>query len=121
MPYTTTTDKWVKLAQADAFTTDVGACVKYKNLHIAIFNFKQRTQWYAIDNICPHKQQSVLSRGIVGETKGSPKVACPLHKNAFLLKTGKCVTDGDTPDVRTYDIKCENETIYLNLNSLENK
>ncbi len=112
-------NNWIKIAQADDFATNVGGCVKLQDKHIAVFNFEDRTQWYAIDNLCPHRQQDVLSRGIIGETSGEPKVACPLHKNSFSLKTGKCLTDDNLSAVRTYDIKCEEGTLYLNLDTPE--
>ncbi len=115
MSNTMTTDNWIKVAQEADFATDVGGCIKHHNKHIAIFNINNRTEWYAIDNICPHKGQNVLSRGIVGDTDGEPKVACPLHKNAFLLKTGQCISDETTPGVRSYEIKCENGEIFINL------
>lgn len=43
-------------------------------------------EWYATQNVCPHKRALVLSEGIVGSKEGILKVACPLHKNNFALK-----------------------------------
>ena len=45
-------------------------------------------QWYACQNLCPHKQEMVLARGIIGDQQGVPKVACPLHKKTFSLESG---------------------------------
>lgn len=44
-------------------------------------------EWYATQNVCPHKRALVLSEGIVGSRDGIMKVACPLHKNNFDLST----------------------------------
>ena len=51
-------------------------------------NFHHRSRWYAVENSCPHKGQQVLSQGLTGEDRGRPKIACPLHKNSFSLRTG---------------------------------
>ena len=37
---------------------------------IAVFNFASRGEWYASQNMCPHKKAFVLSRGILGDQKG---------------------------------------------------
>ena len=59
---------------------------------IAVFRFTRRGEWYATQNMCPHKQSFVLSRGIVGDQNGTPKVACPMHKKTFSLEDGSCLT-----------------------------
>src|SRR6188508_1052721 len=82
---------WFKAARTVDFPENGGACVKYKDMQIAVFNFSRRNEWYACQNLCPHKMQMVLSRGMVGSVEGEPKVACPFHKKAFSLKTGSCL------------------------------
>lgn len=80
---------WFKAAPVTKFPANGGACIKYKDKQIAIFNHSRENTWYACQNLCPHKMEMVLSRGLIGEDSGEPKVACPLHKNSFSLKTGK--------------------------------
>ena len=46
-------------------------------------------------NICPHKQAFVLLQGILGDSAGNLKVACPLHKKQFALETGDEINGGD--------------------------
>ena len=46
-------------------------------------------------NMCPHKREFVLSRGLLGDQAATPKVACPLHKKTFSLETGECLTGED--------------------------
>lgn len=82
---------WFKAARVEDFPENGGACVKYKDLQIAVFNFSRRNEWYACQNLCPHKMQMVLSRGMIGSVNGEPKVACPFHKKTFSLKTGECL------------------------------
>ena len=103
---------WFKAAPVAKFPENGGACVKYKGMQIAVFNFAREGTWYACQNLCPHKMEMVLSRGIIGEEQGEPKVACPLHKNSFSLKTGKHL-NGDLNRIATYPVKIEGDFVYI--------
>ncbi|GGZ29058.1 nitrite reductase small subunit [Echinicola pacifica] len=103
---------WYKAAEVSAIPENGGACIKYNDLQIAIFNFSRRNEWYACQNLCPHKMQMILSRGMIGSSEGEPKVACPFHKKTFSLKTGKNI-NGDTCDIATYPIKIEEGFVYV--------
>ena len=37
---------WFKAARATDFPENGGACVKYKDMQIAVFNFSRRNEWY---------------------------------------------------------------------------
>lgn len=98
-------------------TTDVpengGVCVKYKNTQIALFNFTRRGEWYATQNLCPHRMQMALSRGMIGSQNGEPKIACPFHKNTFSLVDGRCLTSSDCGNLTTYPVKIEDGLVYI--------
>jgi len=79
---------------------------------MAVFHFASRDEWYATDNLCPHKQEMVLSRGILGSDGPIPKVACPLHKKTFSLKDGECL-NGDLPSITTYPVRITNGEVFL--------
>ena len=89
-----------------------GVCVKYKYKQIALFNFTRRGEWYASQNMCPHRMQMALSRGMIGSLDGEPKVACPFHKKNFSLVDGHCLS-GDDYKIKTYHVKVENEMVYI--------
>ena len=63
---------------------------------------------FAISNVDPFSNASVLSRGIVGSRLGEgsdiPFVASPMHKQAFDLRTGQCLDDADVR-IPTYDVR----------------
>ncbi len=103
---------WFKAAPVSAFPKDGGGCVLYQGKQIAVFNFSRRNEWYACQNLCPHKMQMILSRGMIGADKVDPKVACPFHKKTFSLKTGECL-NGDVCDIATYPVKIEDEFVYI--------
>jgi hypothetical protein len=56
----------------------------------------------------------VLARGILGDAAGKPKVACPLHKNAFDLQSGACLT-GDLRAIATFSVKIEGDDVWVEL------
>ena len=103
---------WFKAAAVDKFPEDGGACVKYKDKQIAVFNFTRLGKWYACQNLCPHKMEMVLSRGMVGDDKGIPKVACPLHKKTFSLETGENL-NSDLAPIATYPVKIEAGYVFI--------
>ncbi|MEM6737471.1 MAG: nitrite reductase small subunit NirD [Bacteroidota bacterium] len=104
--------EWVFACETDAFPQNGGICIKYHDLQIAIFNFTRRNEWYATQNLCPHKQQMILSRGMIGSDGDEPKVACPFHKNTFSLKTGKNL-NGSLCDIATYPVKIEGNKVFV--------
>ena len=103
---------WFKAARVSDFPENGGACVKYKDLQIAVFNFSRRNEWYACQNLCPHKMQMVLSRGMIGSIEGDPKIACPFHKRTFSLRNGQCLT-GDEDKISVFPVKVEDGFIYI--------
>jgi nitrite reductase (NADH) small subunit len=103
---------WYRAAPVSKFPTNGGACVKYKDKQIAVFNFTREGTWYACQNLCPHKMEMVLSRGMIGEDRGEPKVACPLHKNTWSLKTGQHL-NGELPSITTYPVKVTDDFVYI--------
>lgn len=92
--------------------TDGGACVLVNGQQIAIYNFARRGEWYATQNLCPHKQQMALSRGMIGTTFDEPKVACPFHKKTFSLKSGACLS-GDEYQIKTYPVKVVDGEVFV--------
>ncbi len=106
--------RWFKAAHVSKFPENGGACVKFEDQQIAVFNFTRRSEWYACQNMCPHKMQMALSRGMVGSQETEPKVACPFHKKTFSLRTGTCL-NGDEHSIKVYPVKVENDYVYIGL------
>lgn len=114
---TVTLDKvseWIYACDVDKFPENGGLCIQHKNLQIAVFNFTRRNEWYATQNLCPHKQQMILSRGMIGSDEEEPKVACPFHKNTFSLKTGKNL-NGSLCNLATYPVKIEGNQVLIGI------
>lgn len=103
---------WVHVGSVADFPKDGGAAIKYGDVQIAVFNFSSRGEWYACQNMCPHKKSFVLARGIVGTQADLPKVACPLHKKTFSLASGDCLS-GEDYSIKTFPVKVTGEEVYL--------
>ena len=106
--------QWVQVGHACEFPENGGAAIKYGQVQIAVYNFTSRGEWYACQNMCPHKNAFVLSRGIIGTADGIPKVACPLHKKPFSLKTGECLS-GEDFSLKVFPIKVSGGEVFLEL------
>ncbi|QDV16194.1 Nitrite reductase [NAD(P)H] [Gimesia panareensis] len=112
--------EWVKVGVVSDFPAESGSTVKYGNSQLAVFNFQSRGEWFACQQMCPHKQAMVLSRGILGDAQGIPKVACPLHKKTFSLENGSCLSGEEEYAVNVFNVKVdEQENVYLELPEAE--
>lgn len=103
---------WFKAARTTDFPENAGACVKYKDLQIAVFNFSRRNEWYACQNLCPHKKQMILSRGMIGSAGNEPKVACPFHKRTFSLRSGHCLNAAEET-ISVFPVRIEDGFVYI--------
>ena len=96
------------------FPKDGGAAVKVGKTQVAVFQFSSRGEWYATQNMCPHKKAFVLSRGILGNQDEVPKVSCPLHKKNFSLKDGTCIS-GEDYTIETFPVVIDGDDVLLEL------
>jgi nitrite reductase (NADH) large subunit len=106
--------RWVQVGKVWDFPADGGAAVKYSHTQIAVFNFASRSEWFATQNMCPHRREFVLSRGLLGDQKGTPKVSCPVHKKNFSLESGKCIS-GEDFSLEVFPVRVDGDDVYLHL------
>uniref|UniRef100_A0A7S0WSJ9 Rieske domain-containing protein n=1 Tax=Pyramimonas obovata TaxID=1411642 RepID=A0A7S0WSJ9_9CHLO len=102
----TTNARWVRVGAAADFPGDAGLTVLYGKSQLAVFNLASRGEWFATQNMCPHKRAFVLSRSLVGEAGADmrPYAACPLHKKHFDLASGACTTDAEEEGILTFPV-----------------
>ncbi len=106
--------EWYKAGSVEDFPEDGGMAIKYQDTQIAVYNFTSKGEWYATQNLCPHRLEMALARGIIGDECEEPKVACPFHKKTFSLKTGACLS-GDNYQIETYPVKIENGQVLIGI------
>ena len=103
---------WVRVGTVGDFPRNGGATVKYGDTQIAVFNLTDLGEWRACQNMCPHKNAFVLSRGITGSAGPVPKVTCPLHKLPFSLETGECLS-GDPYALKVFPVQVAGDGVYV--------
>ncbi len=106
--------QWVSAGKVSDFPVDGGMAVQHGRAQIAVYNFSSRGEWYAVQNVCPHKKEQVLARGLIGDQCGTPKVACPLHKKTFSLKDGSCLS-GEKFGLHTFPTKVVDGEVFVEL------
>jgi nitrite reductase (NADH) small subunit len=87
-----------------------GVCALVAGQQVAIVRTGEGL--FALDNLDPFSKAFVLSRGIVGDKGGVPKIASPIYKQTFDLRTGRCLED---PRVRvpTYEVRVERGRVLV--------
>jgi len=102
---------WSSVCTVDDVLPDTGVCALVGGRHVAVFRVGQ-AQWFAIDNVDPKSQASVLSRGLVGNLGERIVVASPLYKNHFDLRTGECV-ESPEHSVHAHPVRVEEGRVYI--------
>ena len=106
---------WIQVGKISDFIPNVGTPILYGDTQLAIFNNAQRGEWYCTQNMCPHKQAFVLSQGIIGDSNGISKVACPLHKKQFSLSSGEQIGGDDELKILTFPVQVIGDDIMVQL------
>ena len=63
-------------------------------------------RWYAVDEICPHRNQS-MERASVAHGE----ITCPHHRFRFDLETGRC--NRSCAPVQIYDVIIEDGRVWV--------
>ena len=95
-------DAWTRVCALEQIVPDTGVCCLVSGKQVAVFRLGDRV--FAIGNYDPFSRANVLSRGLVGDRGGRPKVASPIYKQSFALDTGECLDDENVA-VPTYEVR----------------
>ena len=104
---------WTTVCPLSRITLNTGVCALVGGQQVAIFRVGE-VEVYAIANYDPFSQAFVLSRGIVGDRNGIPKVASPIYKQNFSLLTGQCLDD-ETVRVAVYPTQVIEGNVQVSL------
>jgi len=105
---------WKKAVTVTDIPLHSGRTIKFDEKQIALFHFAENT-WYAVQNLCPHDGQMVISRGLIGDFMGEPKVSCPLYKHSFSLQSGESIDEDSSLHLITFPTKMEDNWVYIKL------
>ena len=98
---------WERVCRLDDLTPGRGAAARVGGRQVAIFRLvadDAAPTVFALGNRCPFSGAHVMSRGIVGDAAGVPKVASPVYKQGFDLRTGVCLDDPEV-SVPAYPVR----------------
>jgi nitrite reductase (NADH) small subunit len=95
---------WVDVCAVDELVPDRGECALVGEHQVAVFRVSPDGELYALSNFDPFSRAHVLSRGVVGSKGDVPKVASPMYKQTFDLRTGQCLDDPST-SVPTFPVR----------------
>jgi nitrite reductase (NADH) small subunit len=109
---TTKSNQWVTVCNLSDIQPNTGVCALIGESQVAIFRIGETNEVYAIGNYDPFSKAFVLSRGIIGDRKGILKVASPIYKQNFDLKTGQCLDD-DSVRVPSYPVRIVENSIQV--------
>ena len=104
--------QWVNLCKIDAILPATGVCALLGNQQVAIFRPYADDQVFAISNIDPFFESSVLSRGLIAEHQGDLWVASPLKKQRFRLSDGLCMED-ESHSVAHFEVRVKDGQVQL--------
>lgn len=103
----TATGAWTPVCRLAELEVERGAAALVNGQAVAVFRTHDDTV-YALGNQDPFSRASVLARGIVGtrviDGEDVPFVASPMHKQAFDLRTGRCL-DEEQVTVASYEVQ----------------
>ncbi|MCL1464254.1 nitrite reductase small subunit NirD [Argonema galeatum] len=103
---------WVNVCPLAAIAPNTGVCALVAGQQVAVFRVGQATDVYAISNYDPFSKAFVLSRGIVGDRNGIPKVASPIYKQNFNLLTGQSFDD-ENVKIPTYQVRVVSDRVQI--------
>lgn len=93
---------WTQVCLVDAIPLEGGVAALVDGRAVAVLRTHDGAV-FALGNVDPFSGASVLSRGIVGSRGDAPVVSSPMYKQAFDLRTGRCLDD-DSVSVAAYDV-----------------
>lgn len=102
---------WIDVCNASAIPVETGVCAHVGRDQVAVFRLHDG-RLLAVGNEDPFSGAAVLSRGIVGDSHGVPKVSSPLYKQAFDLRSGVCLDD-PTVRIPVYPVRTVGETVQV--------
>lgn len=104
--------QWTTVCQLNDILPATGVCALLNNQQIAIFRPRNDEQVYAISNIDPFFEASVLSRGLIAEHQNELWVASPLKKQRFRLRDGLCMED-ESHSIAHFEARVQNGQVQI--------
>jgi nitrite reductase (NADH) small subunit len=104
-------DVWTPICEVDRLPSDRGVTALVRGQAIAVFRTPDGSV-YAIGNHDPFSRVTTLGRGIVGTRGDVPFVASTAARQAFDLRTGRCLDDPSV-SVPAYAVRIVDRVVHV--------
>eukprot|EP00438_Fugacium_kawagutii_P012434 Skav201776 [mRNA] locus=scaffold2375:43378:48459:- [translate_table: standard] len=110
--------EWIFAGIVSDYPKNGGLSVKHGTQELAVFHLPgQAEEWFATQNLCPHKQARSISRGLVGvQPNGTLTVADPIYKTTYNLRTGEGIANPSL-NLSTFNTKVEDGKVFVQVPS----
>ncbi|HYO94106.1 MAG TPA: nitrite reductase small subunit NirD [Polyangiaceae bacterium] len=111
-PLTSNALQWTDVCSLDDVLAGTASAALVGDHQIALVRSRDGKSLYAVSNFDPFSKAFVIARGIVGDRAGVPKIASPIYKQSFDLRTGECLDD---PAVRlaSFPVRVSGGRVYV--------
>lgn len=99
---------WITVCQVEEVDEFMPKAVVVNDVRIGIFQLG--TQYFAIENVCPHAY-ALLTEGFVEDGT----VECPLHEAIFNIATGALESGPGCRNLHTYPLKVEDGNVLISV------
>ncbi|NWA61668.1 nitrite reductase small subunit NirD [Pantoea sp. B9002] len=103
-------EPWSAICDADAIPPSAGIGARLGGQRVALFRFGEAI--YALEDLEPGTQASVLSRGLLGDVAGEPVVISPLYKQRVRLRDGQSL-DNAEHQLRCWPVRIDGGKVWL--------
>ena len=101
-------NNWVLVGEADSIEMEDLIRFDHKDKTYCVYHIQDG--FFATDGICTHEAVH-LQEGLVMDDE----IECPMHQGIFNIKTGKAISPPACEDLKTYQVKVENDKIYIKI------
>ncbi|SAL48918.1 aromatic hydrocarbons catabolism-related dioxygenase [Caballeronia udeis] len=102
------TRQWMKIIELIEVPTDDVVAVQAGDRELAIYGVDGEV--FATGNICTHGHARLCDGFVDGH-----EIECPLHQGRFDIRSGKAMCEPLTADIRTYPVKIEDGSVYVDI------
>jgi nitrite reductase (NADH) small subunit len=104
---------WLRVCRLEQLPVDRGVAALLQDQQVALFRLGSG-DLHVVGNQDPFSGAMVISRGIVGSRGDAVTVTSPMYKQAFDLRTGRCLDDPDVA-VPSYPVRVHDGVVEVAL------
>ena len=100
--------EWLEVS--DDTEVEVEDIIRFDHDNKTYCIYRLKDGYYATDGVCTHENVH-LEEGLVIDDE----IECPMHQGIFNIKNGKAISPPACDDLKTYQVKVEENKIYIEI------